>query len=46
MLMKYCENMQMKDGTFICIINGTELKCKCVDQIVQHENKWKKVDES
>lgn len=46
MIMKYCENMQMKNGTFICILNGTELKCKCEDQIVQHRNKWKKVDGS
>jgi hypothetical protein len=46
MIMKYCENMQLKDGTFICKLNDTELKCKCEDQIVQHKSKSKKVDET
>lgn len=45
MIMNYCENMKMKDGTFICIINGAELKCKCEDQIIQHKDKWNKKDE-
>ena len=43
MIMKYCENMKMKDGNFICKVNGTKLECKCENQVVQHRNKWKKI---
>lgn len=40
MIMNYCENMKMINGTFICKINGTELKCKCKNQVKQHMDKW------
>jgi hypothetical protein len=40
MLMNYCENLEFKNGTFICKINDTNLKCKCKNQIEQHKDKW------
>ncbi len=43
MLMNYCENLKLKNGNFICIINGLELKCQCKEQIKLHEEKWKKI---